>query len=135
MSAAWLLFAASSSRQFATAYTLDQFNVADKILKSMEEDAKGLRDKLEEVYRSRCDKLTYDSCFGSNYNDCSSAFPIKQCTFSMPQCGDFPTRCDGDGGCGGDFGEFMKPDSEITPDCKGECWRCCAVTQLVIICC
>jgi hypothetical protein len=136
MSAAWLLFAASSSRQFATAYTLDQFNEADKILKSMEEDAKGLRDKLEEVYRNRCDKLTYSSCIRSNYNDCSSAFPKQKCTFIKPQCGDSPTRCDGEGGCGGDLSELMKPDSEVTtPDCNGECWQCCAVTQLVIICC
>jgi hypothetical protein len=31
---------------------------------------------------------------------------------------------------------LMKPDSEVTtPDCNGECWQCCAVTQLVIICC
>jgi hypothetical protein len=134
--AAWLIFATSSFCQLATAYTLDQFNVAAKILISMEDDAKALRDKLEEVYKKRCDSQTFFSCIRSNYNDCSSAFPRQKCTFIKPQCGDSPTRCDGEGGCGGDFGELMKPDSEVTtPDCDGKCWQCCAVTQLVIICC
>jgi hypothetical protein len=136
MSVAWLLIAASSSGQFATAYTLDQYNVAENILLAMEDEVKAFRYEMERVYRSRCDKLTYSSCIRSNYNDCSSAFPKQKCTFIKPQCGDSPTRCDGEGGCGGDFGELMKPDSEVTtPDCNGECWQCCAVTQLVIICC
>ena len=127
MSAAWLLFAASSSRQFANALTRDQENEAKGILEKMEEEAMALRDKLEEVYIKRCDIETYSSCDRNNYNDCSSAFPSKKCTFRMPQCGDSPTRCDGEGGCDSDFGEWMMPDSVpevITPDCNGECWQC-----------
>jgi hypothetical protein len=124
MLAAWLVFAASSSRQFANALS-DQENEAKGILEKMEYEVKGLRDKLEEVYKQRCDDQTLLSCNRSNYNDCSSAFPRQNCTFRMPKCGDSPTRCDGEGGCGGDFGELMKPDSEvITPDCNGECWQC-----------
>ena len=138
MSAAWLLFAASSSRQFANALTREQVDEAEEILLKMEEEAMALRDKLEEVYKKRCDDQTLRSCIRKNYNDCSSAFPSKNCTFIKPQCGDSPTRCDGEGGCDIDFGEWMMPDSVpevITPDCNGECWHCCAVTQLVIICC
>jgi hypothetical protein len=136
MSAAWLIFATSSSCQFATAQTHDQEIEAKNILLSMEKEAKGLRDKLEEVYKKRCDSQTFSSCFGRNYNDCSSAFPEQECTFRKPQCGDSPTRCDGEDGCGGDYGESTKLDSEdTTPDCDGECWQCCAVMQLVIICC
>ncbi len=134
MSVAWLLIAASSSGQFATAYTLDQYNVAENILLAMEDEVKAFRYEMERVYRSRCDKLTYSSCIRSNYNDCSSAFPRQQCTFIKPQCGDSPTRCDGEGGCG--IGESTKTDSEVTtPDCNGECWQCCAVAHVVIICC
>ena len=138
MSAAWLVFAASSSRQFANALTRDQVDEAVDILEKMEGEAMALRDELEEVYKKRCDIETYSSCDRNNYNDCSSAFPSKKCTFPMPQCGDSPTRCDGEGGCNSDYGELMMPDSVpevITPDCNGECWHCCAVTQLVIICC
>ena len=121
MSAAWLIFATSSFCQLATAYTLDQFHVAAKILISMEDDAKALRDKLEEVYKQRCDDQTLRSCIRSNYNDCSSAFPKPKCTFIKPQCGDSPTRCDGGGGCDSDSVELMMPDSVpevITPDCN-----------------
>ena len=137
MLVAWLLFAASSSRQFATAYTIEQENEAKGILEKMEDDVKAFRDKLEEVYKKRCDSQTFSSCFRKkNYNDCSSAFPNKQCTYSKPQCGDSHTRCDGEGGCDSDFGELMKSDSEVTtPDCNGECWQWCAVTHVVIICC
>ena len=135
MSAAWLLFAASSSRQFANAQTIEQVIEAVGILEKMEAEAMALRDKLEEVYKKRCDIETYSLCFRSNYDDCSSAFPNQNCSFIKPQCGNYPTRCDGEGGCGGDLSVFTKPDSEVTPDCKGECWQCCAVTQLVIICC
>ena len=132
LSAAWLLFAASSSRQFANALTIEQEAVG--ILEKMEYDVKAFRDKLEEVYKKRCDSQTYSSCIRKNYNDCSSAFPNKQCTYSKPQCGDSPTRCDGEGGCGSGFG--VKSDSEVTtPDCNGECWQWCAVTHVVIICC
>ena len=133
MSAAWLLFAASSSRQFANALTIEQEAVG--ILEKMEYDVKAFRDKLEEVYKKRCDSQTFSSCIRENYNDCSSAFPSKKCTFPMPKCGDSPTRCDGDGGCGGDLSVFTKPDSEVNaPDCNGEYWQCCAVAHLVIIC-
>ena len=135
MSAAWLLFAASSSRQFANALTNEQVAEAEDMLVNMEDEVKALRDKLEEVYKKRCDIETYSSCIKSNYNDCSSAFPSKKCTFRMPKCGDSPTRCDGDGGCGGDLSVFTKPDSEVNaPDCNGEYWQCCAVAHLVIIC-
>ena len=41
MSAAGLVFAASSSRQFATAQTLDQENKAENILLAMEDEVKG----------------------------------------------------------------------------------------------
>ena len=136
MSAAGLVFAASSSRQFATAQTLDQVYEAKGILEKMEVDVKAFRDILEEVYKKRCDSQTFSSCIRKNYNDCSSAFPNKQCTYSKPQCGDSHTRCDGEGGCDIDYGEWMMPDSVpevITPDCNGECWQCCAVMQLVII--
>ena len=136
MSAAWLVFAASSSRQFATAQTLDQENKVENILRAMEDDVKDFRDELEEVYKKRCDSQTFSSCIRKNYNDCSSAFPNKQCTYSKPQCGDSPTRCDGEGDCESDLGELMKSDSEVTtPDCNGECWQWCAVTHVVIICC
>ena len=136
MSAAGLVFAASSSRQFATAQTLDQENKAENILLAMEDDVKAFRDILEDVYKKRCDSQTFSSCIRKNYNDCSSAFPNKQCTYSKPQCGDSHTRCDGEGGCDSDFGELMKSDSEVTtPDCNGECWQCCAVTHVVIIRC
>ncbi len=124
MSAAWLLFAASSSRQFATAYTDEQEDEAEGILEKMEGEVKALRDKLEEVYKKRCDIETYSSCNRSNYNDCSSAFPRQQCSFPKPQCGNYPTRCDGEGDCNSEFGESTKPDSEVTPDCNGECWQC-----------
>ncbi len=125
MSAAWLLFAASSSRQFANAQTREQVDEAEGILLEMEDEVKALRDKLEEVYTKRCDIETYSSCDRNNYNDCSSAFPNQKCTFIKPQCGDSPTRCDGEGGCDIDYGELMKPDSEVTtPDCNGECWQC-----------
>ena len=135
MSAAWLLFAASSSScQFANAQTREQVDEAKGILEKMEDDVKAFRDKLEEVYKKRCDSQTYSSCIRKNYNDCSSAFPNKQCTYSKPQCGDSPTRCDGEGGCDSGFG--VKSDSEVTtPDCNGECWQCCAVAHVVIICC
>jgi len=127
MSAAWLLFAASSSRQFANAQTLEQVIEAKGILEKMEEEAMALRDKLEEVYTKRCDIETYPSCIRSNYNDCSSAFPNQKCTFIKPQCGDSPTRCDGEGDCKSDLGEWMMPDpvpEVTTPDCNGECWQC-----------
>ena len=136
MSAAGLVFAASSSRQFATAQTLDQEYKAGNILLAMEDDVKAFRDELEEVYKKRCDSQTFSSCIRKNYNDCSSAFPNKQCTYSKPQCGDSPTRCDGEADCESDLGELMKSDSEVTtPDCNGECWQWCAVTHVVIICC
>ncbi len=41
MSAAGLVFAASSSHQFATAQTLDQENKAENILLAMEDEVKG----------------------------------------------------------------------------------------------
>jgi len=136
MSAAGLVFAASSSRQFATAQTLDQENKVENILLAMEVDVKAFREQLEKVYTKRCDSQTFSSCIRKNYNDCSSAFPNKQCTYSKPHCGDSHTRCDGEGGCDSDFGELMKSDSEVTtPDCNGECWQWCAVTHVVIICC
>jgi hypothetical protein len=67
MLAAWLVFAASSSRQFANAQTHDQENEAKGILEKMEEEAMALRGKLEEVYKKRCDIETYSSCNGKNY--------------------------------------------------------------------
>ena len=124
MSAAWLIFATSSSPHFANAQNRDQENSANKILLAMEDEVKGLRDKLEEVYKQRCDDQTLRSCIRSNYNDCSSAFPRQQCSFRKPQCGNYPTRCDGEGDCNSEFGESTKPDSEVTtPDCFGECWH------------
>jgi hypothetical protein len=141
MSAAWLLFAASPSRQFATALTRDQENKAEHILLAMEDEVKAFRFEMERVYRIRCNELTHSSCKWSNYDDCSSAFPSQQCSFHKPQCENYPTRCDGEGGCDRDFGELMMPDSvpEVitpAPDCNGECWQCCAVAHYhVIICC
>ena len=52
MLAAWLLFAASSSRQFANALTNEQVDEAEDILVKMEDEVKALRDKLEEVSSS-----------------------------------------------------------------------------------
>ena len=46
MLVAWLLFAASSSRQFATTQTLDQKDEAEKILLAMEDEVKAFRDKF-----------------------------------------------------------------------------------------
>ena len=135
MSAAWLLFAASSSRRLATAYT-DQENNVISILEDMEKEAMDLRDILEEVYKQRCEPQTHSSCIRSNYNDCSSAFPGQKCTFRKPQCGNSPTRCDGEGGSNSDVSELMRPDSEVpTQDCNGECWQCCKVAHVIINCC
>ena len=85
MSAAWLLFAASSSsRQFANAQTREQVDEAKGILEKMEDDVKAFRDKLEEVYKKRCDSQTYSSCIRIITMIARRHFPISNVHIASP---------------------------------------------------
>lgn len=75
--------------QLTTEFDEAKFNV---LVAKIEDDAKELARKVEEVYSKRCDVSHLSNCVDSNYDHCLSRFPAVTCpadaAFRTPNCGD-----------------------------------------------